>query len=180
MVCKADTRVYTSSGKNSPTSSRLLLLVLPCTGVPIVGVTSFLREGTDPRSLGGGMCVCETVSSSLSKMCASCVLDSFRRALLDVAPAFLFIVPKGRARVTNKIKWEKTKEKNKKGGLGCGRLPPYSVEIVPCNAEMQWALIFWPLHPLVQHTVAMLRPVCFCAVVDGRYMRPDLRREGVR
>jgi hypothetical protein len=24
-----------------------------------------------------------------------------------------------------KVKWKKTKEKNKKGGLGCGHLPPY-------------------------------------------------------
>jgi hypothetical protein len=40
-------------------------------------------------------------------------------------------------------------------------------------------LIFWPLLPLVQHVVAMLRPVCFCAIEDGRYMCPDLRREGV-
>jgi hypothetical protein len=49
----------------------------------------------------------------------------------------------------------------------------------PYSAEMQYALIFWPLHPLVQHAVAMLRPVCFCVVEDGRYGHPDLRREGV-
>jgi hypothetical protein len=29
-----------------------------------------------------------------------------------------------------KMKWGKMKEKNKKGGLGCGRLPPYLVGIV--------------------------------------------------
>jgi hypothetical protein len=40
-------------------------------------------------------------------------------------------------------------------------------EQFPYSAEMQQALIFWPLHPLVQHVVAMLRPVCFCAVEDG-------------
>jgi hypothetical protein len=28
--------------------------------------------------------------------------------------------------------------------------------------------------------VATFRPVCLCAVEDGRYGRPDLRREGVR
>jgi hypothetical protein len=50
----------------------------------------------------------------------------------------------------------------------------------PCSAEMQQALIFWPLHPLVQHVVAMLRPVCFCTVEDGRYGHPNLRREGSR
>jgi hypothetical protein len=44
---------------------------------------------------------------------------------------------------------------------------------------MQRALIFWPLHPLVQHVVAMFHPVCFCAVGDGWYGRLDLRREGV-
>jgi hypothetical protein len=27
--------------------------------------------------------------------------------------------------------------------------------------------------------MAMLRPVCFCVVEDGRYVRPDLSREGV-
>jgi hypothetical protein len=48
----------------------------------------------------------------------------------------------------------------------------------PCSAEMQHALIFWLLHPLAQYVVGMLRPVCFCAVEDGRYGRPDLRREG--
>jgi hypothetical protein len=31
----------------------------------------------------------------------------------------------------------------------------------------------------VQHTVAMFRPVCLCAVEDGQYRRSDLRREGV-
>jgi hypothetical protein len=50
----------------------------------------------------------------------------------------------------------------------------------PYSAEMLWALSFWPLHPLVQRAVAMLRPVCFCAIEDGRYMRPNVRREGVR
>jgi hypothetical protein len=32
---------------------------------------------------------------------------------------------------------------------------------------MQLVLIFWSLHPLVQHAVAMLRPVCFCASRTG-------------
>jgi hypothetical protein len=30
-----------------------------------------------------------------------------------------------------KVKWEKAKEKNLKGGLECGRLPPYPVEAIP-------------------------------------------------
>jgi hypothetical protein len=45
-------------------------------------------------------------------------------------PASPFIVPKGRAQVTFVVKrrnGEKMKEKNKKGGLERGRLPPYPV-----------------------------------------------------
>jgi hypothetical protein len=61
---------------------------------------------------------------------------------------------------------------------------PYSslsgVGSFPYSAEMQWALIFWPLHPLVQHAMAMFHPVCLCAIDDGWYVHPDLRREGVR
>jgi hypothetical protein len=53
-------------------------------------------------------------------------------------------------------------------------------EQFPYSTEMQWALIFWPLHPLVQHVAAMLCPLCFCAIEDGRYGRLDLRREGGR
>jgi hypothetical protein len=48
------------------------------------------------------------------------------------------------------------------------------------SVEIQWALIFWPLHPLVQYAVAMLCPVCFCAVKDGWYGHLDSHREGVR
>jgi hypothetical protein len=49
----------------------------------------------------------------------------------------------------------------------------------PCSAEASWALSFWSLHPLVRRVVTMLRPVCFCAVEGGRYVRLDLCREGV-
>jgi hypothetical protein len=49
----------------------------------------------------------------------------------------------------------------------------------PCIAEIQQTLIFWPLHPLVQHVVAMICPVRVCAAEDGRYGRPDSRREGI-
>jgi hypothetical protein len=49
-----------------------------------------------------------------------------------------------------------------------------------CGAEMQRALIFWPLRLLVLHAMATLLPVCLCAVEDERYGRPDLRRERVR
>jgi hypothetical protein len=55
-----------------------------------------------------------------------------------------------------------------------------SVSSFPYSAEMLWALSFWPLHPFVQHVMAMLRPVCFCAIEDVQYVRLDLRREGVR
>jgi hypothetical protein len=54
--------------------------------------------------------------------------------ILVGVPASPFIVLKGRARVTSVVKrWngEKTKEKNKKGGLGRGCLPPYLVGAVP-------------------------------------------------
>jgi hypothetical protein len=57
--------------------------------------------------------------------------------------------------------------------LSSGSSFPYSI-------EMQQALIFWPLHLLVQHAVAMLRHVCLCAIEDGRYGRPNLHREGSR
>jgi hypothetical protein len=50
----------------------------------------------------------------------------------------------------------------------------------PYGAEMQWALVFWPLHLLVLYAMAMLHPVCVCAVEDGRYWRLDLRRERSR
>jgi hypothetical protein len=50
----------------------------------------------------------------------------------------------------------------------------------PCSVEMQQALIFWPLHLLVQHAVAMLHHVRLCAIEDGRYGRLNLRREGSR
>jgi hypothetical protein len=61
----------------------------------------------------------------------------------------------------------KIKEKNNKGGLGCGRLPPYPVGTVPCSTEMQQTLIFWPLHLLVLRAVTMSCPVRLYAVEDG-------------
>jgi hypothetical protein len=44
---------------------------------------------------------------------------------------------------------------------------------------MQQALIFWPLHPLVLRTVAMLRLVCLYFIEDGWYGRLNLRRQGL-
>jgi hypothetical protein len=52
---------------------------------------------------------------------------------LDVAPASPFIASKERAWVTFMVKswkWERMKEKNKKGGIRHGRLPPYPVGTV--------------------------------------------------
>jgi hypothetical protein len=50
----------------------------------------------------------------------------------------------------------------------------------PSSAEMQHALIFWPLCLLVLRAVAMLRPVCLCVVEDRRYGCPGLHRERIR
>jgi hypothetical protein len=47
------------------------------------------------------------------------------------------------------------KEKNKNGGLGRGRPLPYLAGAVPHSVKMYWALIFWPLYPLVRRAVAM-------------------------
>jgi hypothetical protein len=47
-----------------------------------------------------------------------------------------------------------------------------------CGAEMQQALILWPLHLLVLRVVAMSYPGRLCAVEDGRHRRPDLLKEG--
>jgi hypothetical protein len=57
MVCKANTRVYTGSGKNalrpvdSTTARDSLHLSAHSRGYKLS------REGTDPRSLQGGVCV---------------------------------------------------------------------------------------------------------------------------
>jgi hypothetical protein len=67
-----------------------------------------------------------------------CVCVFVPSSPLDVAPASPFIVFNGRARVTFVVKrWngKKIKEKNKKGGLGCGRLPPYLVGSVSPVAQ---------------------------------------------
>jgi hypothetical protein len=80
-----------------------------------------------------------------------------------------------------KMKWRKDeREKQKRWSRVRPSSSLSSENSFPCSAEMQHALIFWPLHPLVQHVVAMLCPMCFCAVEDGRYGCPDLRREGSR
>jgi hypothetical protein len=94
---------------------------------------------------------------------------------LDVVPASPFIVFKERARVTFVVKKQNGKRLRVRPSSSLSGGSSFS-----CSAEMQQALIFWPLHPLVQHDVAMFRPVCFCAVEDGWYGRLDLCREGGR
>jgi hypothetical protein len=72
----------------------LLLLVWPCTGVLVVGVTRFRERERVPGLFGGFVC----------EVCVF-VVCLFRRACpFDVAPASPFIVFKGRARVTFGVK----------------------------------------------------------------------------
>jgi hypothetical protein len=113
-----------------------------------------------------------------------CVLARCVLLVLDVAPASPFVAPKERARVTfvvKKVKWEKDeREKQKRWPQVRPSSSLSGVSSFPCSVEILWALSFWPLHLLVQHDVAILHPVCLCAVEYGRCVRPDLRREGVR
>jgi hypothetical protein len=76
----------------------LLLLVLPYTGMLVVGVTSFSREGADPRSLLWGVCVVSFDQSCLVEV------NYIRSIPLGVAPVSPFIVFKERARVTFAVK----------------------------------------------------------------------------
>jgi hypothetical protein len=70
------------------------------------------------------------------------------------------------------------KERNKKVTSGVAVFLLIRWEQFFCSAEMQHALIFWPLHLMVLHAVAMRCPVCLCAVEHERHGLPDLRREG--
>jgi hypothetical protein len=94
-----------------------------------------------------------------------------------------FIVSKERAQVTFMVKKMKLRkderEKQKKVALGVAVFLLIQWEQFPLYHKDQQALTFWPLRPLVLHDVATLRPVCLCAIEDGRYGCPDLRREGV-
>jgi hypothetical protein len=80
---------------------------VPCTRGARSRGYKLLGEGTDPRSLLGRCAYC------LSKVCVprfyvSCLKESVsisrRESPLDVAPAFPFIVSKGRARVIFMVK----------------------------------------------------------------------------
>jgi hypothetical protein len=79
-----------------------------------------------------------------------------------------------------KVKEKKTKEKNKKVARVWPSSSSSGMSSLPCSVETQWVSSFWPLRPLVQRVVAMLRHVCFCTIEDERCVCPDLRREGVR
>jgi hypothetical protein len=56
------------------------------------------------------------------------------------------------------------KEKNKMVPSGVAVFLLIWWEQFFCSAEMQRALIFWPLRLLVLRAVAMPYPVCLCAV----------------
>jgi hypothetical protein len=76
-----------------------LRFVLTCTGVLVVEVASFLREGADSRSLEWWWwCV---VSIEVDSSCCCLIVSSF----LGVVPALSFITYKGRAHVTFAVKW---------------------------------------------------------------------------
>jgi hypothetical protein len=114
--------------------------------------------------------------------CVCVFVPSSFRLFFPTSP---FIVSKEKARVTFLVKkdemGENMKEKNKKRWP---RVWPSSFLLggssFPYSVEMQQALIFWPLRPLVLHAVARLRTVCLCAIEDRQYGHPNLRRKGVR
>jgi hypothetical protein len=65
---------------------------------------------------------------------ARCVFLVFMLVVLRCGPCLPFYSFQGEGsgyKCGKKVKWEKAKEKNKKGGLGCGCLPPYPVGAVP-------------------------------------------------
>jgi hypothetical protein len=95
----------------------LLLLVLPCTGVLVVGVTS-LREMERIPGLLGGVCV-HLISEVISFPPPRCGLCLPFYSSQEEGSGYI---------CGKKVKWRKDeREKNKKGGLGCGGLPPYPV-----------------------------------------------------
>jgi hypothetical protein len=59
------------------------------------------------------------------------------------------------------------KEKNKKVASGVAIFLLIRWEQFSYSAEMQRALLFWPLRLLVLRAVATLCSVCLCAVEDG-------------
>jgi hypothetical protein len=59
------------------------------------------------------------------------------------------------------------KERNKKVASGMTVFLLIWWEQFSCSVEMQQALIFWPLHLLVLRSMAMLCPMCLCAIKDG-------------
>jgi hypothetical protein len=84
----------------------LLLLVLPCTRVLVVGVTSFRERERIPGLFGGGVCCLSEVC--VPRFYVSCLKEfvsiSRHESPINVALASPFIVFKRRARVTFVIK----------------------------------------------------------------------------
>jgi hypothetical protein len=99
--------------------------------VLVVGGYKLSREGTDHRYLLRGD-VCVLMYSR--GVCSSFLCSFFVLVFLRCGPCLPFYSSQGEGSgymCGKKVKWEKAKEKNKKGGLRCGRLPPYPVGAVP-------------------------------------------------
>jgi hypothetical protein len=84
------------------------------------------------------------------------------RLFQDVAPASPFIASKERARVTFVVKRRKMRKDEREKQKKWHRAWPSSSlcggNSLPCSAEMQQALIFWPFRLLVLRAMATLRP----------------------
>jgi hypothetical protein len=148
----------------------LLLLMLPCTRVLVVGVTSFFERGSRSQvSLVMGELEC-----LLRELC-------FNRGPLGCGPCLPFYSSQDEGSDYNcgkKVKREEMKEKNKKVALGVAVF--LLIRREQFSAGTQWALSFLPLRPLVQRAMATLWPMCFYTVEDGQCVYLDLHREGVR
>jgi hypothetical protein len=96
MACRADTRCILVRAE-CPYVQCSLLLVLPCTGVLVVGGYKLVEKGMAPRSLWVGAVVCLSVCLVCCHYWALSI--QFDLSLSRVPPS-PFIVCKGRGRVT--------------------------------------------------------------------------------
>jgi hypothetical protein len=124
--------------------------------------------------------VCVVLARSVSVI-SVLVVCSFRPSRCGPCLPFYSFQGKGSCYICGKkLKWEKDeREKQKRWPRVWPSSSLSGMSSFPCSAKMQWALIFWPLHLLVQYVVVMLRPVCFHAIEDGWYRPLDSHREGV-